>query len=140
MLSPKKVKHRKVMKGRMTGKAFRGGQLHFGDYGLMSTQCGWLTARQIEAARIALTRHVKRSGKVWINIFPDKPITKKPAETRMGKGKGAPEDWVAVIKPGRILYEMEGVPLPVAREAFRLASHKLPLATKFLTRSHVDES
>jgi large subunit ribosomal protein L16 len=139
MLSPKKVKHRKVQKGRMRGKAYRGGQLHFGDYGLMATQCGWITARQIEAARIALTRHVKRSGKVWINIFPDKPLTAKPAETRMGKGKGAPEEWVAVIKPGRILYEMEGVPLPVAREAFRLASHKLPIATKFLTRSQIDE-
>ena len=139
MLSPKKVKHRKVQKGRMRGKAYRGGQLHFGDYGLMATQCGWITARQIEAARIALTRHVKRSGKVWINIFPDKPLTAKPAETRMGKGKGAPEEWVAVIKPGRILYEMEGVPLSVAREAFRLASHKLPVATKFLTRSQRDE-
>jgi len=139
MLSPKKVKHRKVQKGRMKGKAYRGGGLHFGDYGLMATECGWITARQIEAARIALTRHVKRSGKVWINIFPDKPLTAKPAETRMGKGKGAPEEWVAVIKPGRILYEMEGVPLPVAREAFRLASHKLPIGTKFLTRSHSDE-
>ena len=139
MLSPKKVKHRKVQKGRMRGKAYRGGSLHFGDYGLVATECGWITARQIEAARIALTRHVKRSGKVWINIFPDKPLTAKPAETRMGKGKGAPEEWVAVIKPGRILYEMEGVPLAVAREAFRLASHKLPIATKFLTRSQVDE-
>ncbi|HNR14042.1 MAG TPA: 50S ribosomal protein L16 [Thermodesulfobacteriota bacterium] len=140
MLSPKKVKHRKVMRGRMKGKALRGSQLNFGDCGLMATECGWITARQIEAARIALTRHVKRTGKVWINIFPDKPICKKPAETRMGKGKGAPEDWVVVIRPGRILYEMEGVPTPVAREAFRLASHKLPLATKFLTRSHGDES
>lgn len=123
----------------MNGKAYRGGELSFGDYGLMATECGWITARQIEAARIALTRHVKRSGKVWINIFPDKPLTSKPAETRMGKGKGAPEEWVAVIKPGRILYEMEGVPTTVAREAFRLAAHKLPIATKFLTRSHIDE-
>jgi len=139
MLSPKKVKYRKIQKGRRNGKAYRGGKLSFGDYGLMATQCGWITARQIEAARIALTRHVKRTGKVWISIFPDKPITKKPAETRMGKGKGAPEDWVAVIKPGRILYEMEGVPLTVAREAFRLAAHKLPIPTKFLTRSHTDE-
>lgn len=139
MLSPKKVKHRKIQKGRMNGKAYRGGELSFGDYGLMATECGWITARQIEAARIALTRHVKRSGKVWINIFPDKPLTSKPAETRMGKGKGAPEEWVAVIKPGRILYEMEGVPTTVAREAFRLAAHKLPIATKFLTRSHIDE-
>ena len=139
MLSPKKVKHRKVQKGRMRGKAYRGGQLNYGDCGLTATQCGWITARQIEAARIALTRHVKRSGKVWINIFPDKPLTSKPAETRMGKGKGAPEEWVAVIKPGRILYEMEGVPMAVAREAFRLASHKLPIGTKFLTRSQSDE-
>ena len=139
MLSPKKVKHRKVQKGRMRGKAYRGGELNYGDCGLMATQCGWITARQIEAARIALTRHVKRTGKVWINIFPDKPVTSKPAETRMGKGKGAPEEWVAVIKPGRILYEMEGVPTAVAREAFRLAAHKLPLGTKFLTRSQSDE-
>ncbi|MFH0812363.1 MAG: 50S ribosomal protein L16 [Pseudomonadota bacterium] len=140
MLMPKKVKYRKAQKGRMKGKAYRGNELHFGDYGLMATQCGWLTTRQIEAARIALTRHVKRSGKIWINIFPDKPISKKPAETRMGKGKGAPEDWVAVVRPGRILYEMEGVPQDTAREAFRLAAHKLPIATKFLARSHGDES
>ena len=136
MLSPKKVKHRKVQKGRMRGKAYRGSSLHFGDYGLLATECGWLTSRQIEAARIALTRHVKRSGKVWISIFPDKPLCKKPAETRMGKGKGNPEEWVAVIKPGRVLYEMEGVSLETAREAFRLAAHKLPIATKFLSRSH----
>jgi len=135
MLSPKKVKHRKIQKGRMSGKAYRGSKLSFGDYGLVATECGWITNRQIEAARIALTRHVKRSGKIWINIFPDKPITKKPAETRMGKGKGAPEEWVAVVKPGRILYEMEGVDQDVAREAFRLASHKLPISTKFMTRS-----
>ncbi|MBP1709102.1 MAG: ribosomal protein [Deltaproteobacteria bacterium] len=140
MLSPKKVKHRKVQKGRMRGKAYRGSSLHFGDFGLLATECGWLTSRQIEAARIALTRHVKRSGKVWISIFPDKPLCKKPAETRMGKGKGNPEEWVAVIKPGRVLYEMEGVSLETAREAFRLAAHKLPIATKFLSRSHSDEA
>jgi large subunit ribosomal protein L16 len=140
MLSPKKVKHRKVQKGRMRGKAYRGSSLHFGDFGLLATECGWLTSRQIEAARIALTRHVKRSGKVWISIFPDKPLCKKPAETRMGKGKGNPEEWVAVIKPGRVLYEMEGVSLETAREAFRLAAHKLPIATKFLSRSHGDEA
>jgi large subunit ribosomal protein L16 len=139
MLSPKKVKHRKMQKGRMRGKAYRGSDLSFGDYGMLATECGWLTNRQIEAARIALTRHVKRTGKVWITIFPDKPLTKKPAETRMGKGKGNPEEWVAVIKPGRILYEMEGVPPETAREAFRLAAHKLPIATKFLSRSHSDE-
>jgi large subunit ribosomal protein L16 len=140
MLSPKKVKHRKVQKGRMRGKAYRGNALHFGDFGLLATECGWLTSRQIEAARIALTRHVKRSGKVWISIFPDKPLCKKPAETRMGKGKGNPEEWVAVVKPGRVLYEMEGVSLQTAREAFRLAAHKLPIATKFLSRSHGDEA
>jgi len=140
MLSPKKVKHRKVQKGRMRGKAYRGNALHFGDFGLLATECGWLTSRQIEAARIALTRHVKRSGKVWITIFPDKPLCKKPAETRMGKGKGNPEEWVAVVKPGRVLYEMEGVSLETAREAFRLAAHKIPLATKFLSRSHGDEA
>jgi len=140
MLMPKKVKHRKVQKGRRKGKAHRGNQLNHGDYGLLALECGWLTNRQIEAARIALTRHVKRSGKIWITIFPDKPLTKKAAETRMGKGKGAPEEWVAVIKPGRVLYEMEGVSYEIAREAFRLAAHKLPIATKFLSRSHGDES
>lgn len=140
MLSPKKVKHRKVQKGRMRGKAYRGNALHFGDFGLLATECGWLTSRQIEAARIALTRYVKRSGKVWITIFPDKPLCKKPAETRMGKGKGNPEEWVAVVKPGRVLYEMEGVSIETAREAFRLAAHKLPIATKFLSRSHSDEA
>lgn len=140
MLMPKKVKHRKVQKGRRKGKAYRGNQLNHGDYGLLATECGWITNRQIEAARIALTRHVKRSGKVWITIFPDKPLTKKPAETRMGKGKGAPEEWVAVVKPGRVLYEMEGVSYDIAREAFRLAAHKLPIATKFLSRGHGDES
>lgn len=134
MLAPKKIKYRKRQKGRTTGVAYRGSSLSFGDYGLRALSCGWLTARQIEAGRVALMRHIKRGGKLWIRIFPDKPITKKPAETRMGKGKGAPEDWVAVIKPGRILYEMEGVPAAVAREAFRLASHKLPIQTKFVTR------
>ena len=134
MLQPKKVKHRKVMKGRMRGKAYRGGTLSFGDFGLQALESSRVTARQIEAARIAMTRHVKRGGKVWIRVFPDKPITKKPAETRMGKGKGNPEKWVAVVKAGRILYEMEGVPVAVAREALRLAGHKLPMATRFVER------
>ncbi len=134
MLQPKKVKHRKQQKGRLRGKAHRGGTLAFGDYGLQALECSRLTARQIEAARIAMTRYVKRGGKVWIRIFPDKPITKKPAETRMGKGKGSPEEWVAVVKPGRVLYEMEGVSREVAREAFRLAQHKLPLPTRFIQR------
>ncbi len=134
MLSPKKVKYRKRQKGRMKGKAYRGCTLEFGDYGLQALECGWMTAQQIEAARVAITRHVKRGGKIWIRVFPDKPITKKPAETRMGKGKGAPEGWVAVVKPGRVLYEIEGVPEEVAQEAFRLAGHKLPFATRFLTR------
>jgi len=134
MLQPKKVKHRKVQKGRMRGKAYRGGSLAFGDFGLQSLEPIRLTSRQIEAARVAMTRHVKRGGKVWIRVFPDKPITKKPAETRMGKGKGNPEEWVAVVKPGRILYEMEGVTVVVAREAMRLAAHKLPMATRFVQR------
>jgi large subunit ribosomal protein L16 len=134
MLQPKKVKHRKQQKGRMRGKAYRGCNLDFGDYGLQALECKRITARQIEAARIAMTRHAKRGGKVWIRIFPDKPITKKPAETRMGKGKGNPEEWVAVVKPGRILYEMEGVPAPVARQALRLAAHTLPLATRVVER------
>ena len=134
MLQPKKVKHRKQQKGRMRGKAYRGGELAFGDFGLQSLEPIRLTSRQIEAARVAMTRHVKRGGKVWIRVFPDKPITKKPAETRMGKGKGNPEEWVAVVKPGRILYEMEGVSVAVAREALRLASHKLPMATRFVQR------
>jgi large subunit ribosomal protein L16 len=134
MLQPKKVKHRKQQKGRMRGKAYRGGSLAFGDFGLKAEETGRLTSRQIEAARVAMTRHVKRGGKVWIRIFPDKPITKKPAETRMGKGKGNPEEWVAVVKMGRILYEMEGVPLKVAAEALRLAAHKLPIATRFVQR------
>ncbi len=134
MLQPKKVKHRKQQKGRMRGKAYRGSDLAFGDFGLQAVDRYRLTARQIEAARIAMTRHVKRGGKVWIRIFPDKPITKKPAETRMGKGKGSPEEWVAVVKPGRILYEMEGVPAKVAEDALRLAAHKLPLATRIIRR------
>lgn len=134
MLQPKKVKHRKQQKGRMRGLAYRGSDVSFGDYGLKAVGRGRITARQIEAARIAMTRHVKRGGKIWIRIFPDKPITKKPAETRMGKGKGNPEEWVCVVKPGRMLYEMEGVPLDVAREAFRLAAHKLPIETRFVVR------
>ncbi len=134
MLQPKKVKHRKVMKGRMRGKAYRGSSVSFGEYGLQAVDGGRLTARQIEAARIAMTRYIKRGGKIWIRIFPDKPITKKPAETRMGKGKGNPEYWVSVVKPGRVLYEMEGVTPEIAREAFRLAQHKLPLKTRFVQR------
>ena len=135
MLAPKKVKYRKMMKGNMRGAAHRGSDIDFGDYGLQALEPGWLSTRQIEAARIAMTRFIKRGGTVWIRIFPDKPITKKPAETRMGKGKGAPEDWVAVIKPGRVLYEMEGVTEDIAREAFRLAAHKLPIEVKFVKRA-----
>ena len=134
MLSPKKVKYRKVQKGRMRGTAYRGSSLEFGDYGLQATECALMTAQQIEAARVAVTRHVKRGGKIWIRIFPDKPLSKKPAETRMGKGKGAPDHWVAVVKPGRILYEIEGVGKAVAAEAFRLAGNKLPFATRFVAR------
>ncbi len=134
MLMPKKVKYRKQQRGKIKGIASKGNTLAFGDYALQALEPGWLTARQIEAARIAMTRHVKRGGKIWIRIFPDKPITKKPLETRMGKGKGNPEEWVAVIKPTRILYEMEGVPYEVAREAMRLAAHKLPLKTRFVER------
>jgi large subunit ribosomal protein L16 len=137
MLQPKKVKHRKIMKGRMKGKAHRGSTVAFGEYGLQATDRGRITARQIEAARIAMTRYVKRGGKIWIRIFPDKPVTKKPAETRMGKGKGNPEEWVVVVKPGRVLYEMEGVSDKVAREAFRLAAHKLPLPTRFVARGEL---
>lgn len=137
MLSPKKVKFRKQQTGRMKGTARRGSTLNFGDFGLQAAECGYITARQIEAARIAMTRQVKRGGKMWIRMFPDKPVTKKPAEVRMGKGKGAPEGWVAVIRPGKILYEMEGVPREQAHEAFRLAAHKLPLKTKFIERSGV---
>ena len=136
MLQPKKVKHRKQMKGRNRGKASRGTNLDFGDYGLQAIACHRITARQIEAARIAMTRYVKRGGKIWIRIFPDKPISKKPAETRMGKGKGNPEEWVALVKPGRILYEMEGVNEATAREAMRLAAHKLPVRTRFVMRGH----
>ncbi|HYP50915.1 MAG TPA: 50S ribosomal protein L16 [Pyrinomonadaceae bacterium] len=135
MLMPKKVKHRKQMKGRNRGVAQRGAQISFGDFGLKSMEPGWITDRQIEAARIAMTRFIKRAGKVWIRMFPDKPITKKPAETRMGSGKGAPDHWVAVIKPGRVLYEIQGVPEDVAREAMRLAAQKLPVKTKFVTRA-----
>jgi large subunit ribosomal protein L16 len=134
MLSPKKVKFRKQMKGRMRGKAYRGSTLNFGDFGLQAMECGFVTSRQIEAARIAMTRRVKRGGKMWIRIFPDKPVTKKPAEVRMGKGKGAPEGWVAVVRPGRILYEMEGIPRNLAQEALLLAAHKLPIKTKFIER------
>lgn len=137
MLSPKKVKYRKRQKGRMRGKANRGSTLNFGDYGLQATECGTITNRQIEAARIAMTRRVKRGGKMWIRVFPDKPYTKKPAEVRMGKGKGSPEGWVAVIKPGRILYEMEGVPRELAFDALRLASHKLAVKTKIIERSRI---
>jgi large subunit ribosomal protein L16 len=135
MLMPSKVKYRKQQRGKRRGKAWRGSQLSFGDFGLKVLEPGWITDRQIEASRIAITRFIKRGGKLWIRIFPDKPITKKPAETRMGKGKGAPELWVAVVKPGRILFEMEGVPEAEAREAMRLASHKLPLPTRFITRA-----
>jgi len=134
MLMPKKVKFRKMQKGRMAGKAYRGSQVSFGEFGLKALEPGWVSSRQIEAARIAITRHVKRGCKVWIRLFPDKPITKKPAETRMGKGKGSPEYWVAVVKPGRMLYEMSGVPEDVAKSALRLAAFKLPIATKFVKR------
>ncbi len=137
MLMPKRVKYRKLQKGRRAGKATRGAEVAFGEFGLQAAECGWITARQIEAARIAMTRYVKRGGKIWIRIFPHKSITKKPAETRMGKGKGAPEEWVAVVKPGAVLYEMDGVTPDVAHEAFRLAAHKLPIATRFLAREAV---
>ncbi|MFC1877260.1 50S ribosomal protein L16 [Thermodesulfobacteriota bacterium] len=135
MLSPKKVKYRKKQKGKMRGLARRGSQLNFGEFGLQAVECGTISNKQIEAARIAMTRHVKRGGKLWIRIFPDKSFTKKPAEVRMGKGKGAPEGWVAVIRPGRVLYEMAGVPRDLAKEALRLASHKLSVKTKFVERS-----
>jgi len=138
MLMPKKVKYRKVQRGRMRGKAWRGSTLSFGEYALKAMECGWITSRQIEAARIAMTRFIKRGGKVWIRLFPDKPITKKPAETRMGKGKGAPEEWVAVIRPGKILFEMEGVSPDIAREAMRLAAHKISLTTKFIQREETE--
>ena len=138
MLMPKKVKHRRVMKGRMRGKATRGEKLSFGDFGLKAMEAAWITDRQIEAARIAMTRHVKRGGTIWIRMFPDKPITKKPAETRMGSGKGAPDHWVAVVKPGRVLYEIQGVDENLAREAFQLAAQKLPIKTKFVTRADLE--
>ncbi|HEV7701492.1 MAG TPA: 50S ribosomal protein L16 [Pyrinomonadaceae bacterium] len=138
MLQPKKVKHRRVMKGRMRGKATRGQNLDFGDFGLKALEAGWITDRQIEAARIAMTRHVKRGGKIWIRMFPDKPITKKPAETRMGSGKGAPDHWVAVVKPGRVLYEIQGVDKELAKEAFMLAAQKLPIKTKFVSRADLE--
>jgi large subunit ribosomal protein L16 len=135
MLSPKKVKFRKQMKGKMRGLAHRGSTLNFGEFGLQAIDCGYISAKQIEAARIAMTRHVKRGGKIWIRIFPDKPLTKKPAEVRMGKGKGSPESWVAVIRPGRVLYEMSGVTKEMAQEALRLAAHKLAVKTRFVERS-----
>jgi large subunit ribosomal protein L16 len=134
MLAPKKVKYRKQQRGRVYGDAQRGASLAFGDYGLKTLERGWVTARELEAARVALTRHVKRGGRIWVRIFPDKPVTKKPAETRMGKGKGAPEFWVAVVKPGRMLFEMEGIPREVAQEALRLAAHKLSVSTQFCER------
>ena len=134
MLAPKKVKWRKQQKGRMTGLSKGATDVAFGEYALQALSCGFVTSRQIEAARIAISRHVKRGGKVWIRVFPDKPITKKPLETRMGKGKGNPEEWVAVVRPARILYELEGVPADVAEQAMRLASHKLPIKTRFITR------
>ena len=140
MLMPKRVKRRRVFRGRMKGKAMRGNFLAYGDFGLVATEPSWITSQQIEAARIAMTRYTKRGGQVWIKIFPDKPVTEKPAETRMGSGKGSPEYWVAVVKPGRVLFEIAGVPEDVAREALRLASHKLPLKTKFLAREDNKEA
>ncbi len=134
MLQPKRVKHRRVHRGRMTGRDLRGSTVAFGEFGLQALEPAWITDRQIEAARVALTRYIKRGGKVWIKIFPDKPVTKKPAETRMGSGKGAPEFWVAVVRPGRVLFEVAGVPEDLAREAMRLAAHKLPIKTKFVAR------
>ncbi len=134
MLMPKKVKFRKQQRGRMTGKAWRGSSISFGEYGLKAMECGWVTARQIEAARIAMTRFIKRGGKVWVRVFPDKPITKKPAETRMGKGKGAPEEWVCVVRPGKMLFEMEGVSTEIAEAAMRLAAHKMAIRTRFVER------
>ena len=134
MLLPKRVKYRRVQRGRLTGKALRGNKVTYGDFGLVATEPAWITANQIEAARIAMTRYIKRGGQVWIKIFPDKPITEKPAETRMGSGKGSPEYWVAVVKPGRVMFEMAGIPEDVAREALRLASHKLPVKCKFVKK------
>lgn len=137
MLLPKRVKHRKVQRGRMSGRAKGGDRINFGDFGLQALECGWITNRQIEAARIAMTRYIKRGGKVWITVFPDKPVTEKPAETRMGSGKGSPEHWVAVIKPGRVMFEIAGVPEPTAREAIRLAIHKLPIKCRFIVREEL---
>ncbi|SHI18742.1 MULTISPECIES: 50S ribosomal protein L16 [Sporanaerobacter] len=139
MLMPKRVKYRRVHRGRMKGKATRGNKITYGEYGLQALEPAWITANQIEAARRAMTRYVKRGGNIWIKVFPDKPVTEKPAETRMGSGKGSPEYWVAVVKPGRILFEMGGVPEDVAREAMRLASYKLPIKTKFVTREDAEE-
>lgn len=139
MLMPKRVKYRKHHRGRMKGKAMRGSSISFGQYGLKAMSPGWITARQIEAARVAMTRYIKRGGKVWIRIFPDKPVTQKPAETRMGKGKGSPEYWVGVVKPGRILFELSGVPEDIAKEALRLASHKLPFQTRFVSQADFGE-
>ena len=138
MMMPKKVKYRKQQRGRMAGKAWRGSDISFGDFGLKAMECGWITDRQIEAARVAMTRSIKRGGKVWIRLFPDKPITKKPAETRMGKGKGAPEQWVAVVRPGKVLFEMEGVDRGTAESAMRLAAHKLPIRTRFISREEAE--
>lgn len=139
MLMPKRVKRRRVHRGRMKGKATRGNKITYGDYAIQALEPAWITANQIEAARVAMTRYIKRGGKVWIKIFPDKPVTAKPAETRMGSGKGAPEFWVAVVKPGRVLFEISGIPEDVAREAMRLAQHKLPIKTKFITRAAQEE-
>ncbi|MFU0824299.1 50S ribosomal protein L16 [Clostridium sp.] len=139
MLMPKRVKHRKVQRGNMRGKATRGNFIAYGDYAIQATEPGWLTSNQIEAARIAINRYIKRGGKLWIKVFPDKPVTEKPAETRMGSGKGSPEYWVAVVKPGRVLFELSGVSEDVAREAMRLASHKLPMKTKFVTRKDFEQ-
>src|SRR4249920_4170004 len=139
MLAPKKVKHRKVHRGHRRGMAKGGTEIHFGDFGLVALEPAWITNRQIESARVAITRHIRRGGKVWINVFPDKPITQKPAETRMGSGKGNPESWVAVVKPGRVMFELSGVTEPVAREAIRRAAHKLPIRTRFIARTGVGE-
>ena len=135
MLMPKRVKYRRVHRGRLTGKAYRGNKLTYGTYGLVAAEPCWITSNQIEAARIAMTRYIKRGGNVWIKIFPDKPITEKPAETRMGSGKGSPEYWVAVVKPGRIMFEMDGIPVEIAREAMRLAANKLPIKCKFIAKA-----
>jgi large subunit ribosomal protein L16 len=139
MLAPKKVRHRKVHRGRMRGRAKGGTDIHYGDYGLVALEPAWITNRQIEAARVAITRHIRRGGKVWINIFPDKPYTKKPAETRMGSGKGNPEGWVAVVKPGKVMFELAGVPEDLAKDAMRLAGNKLPIKTKFVRREGAEQ-